>query len=312
MKLCIWFVYISLDVCIFVCMFVFMYVYVCVVAPPIQASCMYVFLSLSLYIYIFIYILERLPQRCAKPSCHQPHLVMHDLWTLVNFMTDIFASQACWMPTSRLAKPRLQIGFVWRTHWKIVSEAVLQLVSASEICIQKPASGSSRRIGLQHLIASRRCASCKLMVPKRFEVLPHSQTSNVYVMIRYKGNVVPGATTKKAKTQRTCIPVWSCLHGTVSTKYSMITWKAPVGSLQNLYLYNYTNRQIYPYIYACHKWHSYCCVIGTYSKPSCSIVHVTLIVSKHSQETNGFSMLMTNHGGFLDKLTTTLTKTPVL
>ena len=204
--------------------------------------------------------------------------------------------------------------------------AVLQLVSASEIGIQIPASGSSGRIGLQHLnifsIASRRCASCKLVVPKRFEVLPHSQRQ---MFMSWSDTRVMSSQGQRQRKQRPKGRVFQCGLVSVAQFLQSTRWLPGVGAgwepPKSLRVQSCTTTQIgkyihiSSYIYACHNCHSYLVLLCNrylFQKPSCSIVHVTFILSKHSQETNGFSMLMTNHGGFLDKLTTTLTKTPVL
>jgi len=107
--------------CMYICMYVCIYVCVCMCGCTTHPSQLY----LSRYIHtlkgcpnnvwnnhvtshIWLTVVEFMTDIFA--SQHVGH--QSPSLQLVNFITDIFASLASWMPTSHLAKPRLQIGFV--------------------------------------------------------------------------------------------------------------------------------------------------------------------------------------------------------
>ena len=103
------FVYISLDVC----MFVFMYVYVCVVAPPIQASCMQT--------YIYIYIRKASPTMCETimSPATSGHARSVDTCQLYNWHLCIASLlNANKPPCQTTTSDRFRN---WGTHWKIFS-----------------------------------------------------------------------------------------------------------------------------------------------------------------------------------------------
>lgn len=105
----------------YICMYVCIYVCVCMCGCTTHPS--------QLYLSRYIHTLKGFPN-----NVWNNHVTSHIWLTVVEFMTDIFASQhvghqspslqlvnfitdifaslASWMPTSHLAKPRLQIGFV--------------------------------------------------------------------------------------------------------------------------------------------------------------------------------------------------------